>query len=125
MLKLPKGAVYQINDIAISPPDEQTWSDVVQGNDLNGLPVISPYKKMQIQQQVGNQCNMDWFEYKGTVLDSITCPPPDMIDAHQRYKGAICQTVYSRHRQGVAQEIVAVFLIDTSVANMTFTEEIP
>ena len=115
---MPKGVLFKINGVSISAPDEQAWSDVVQGNDLNALPVISPYKKMQLQQQIGDQCNLDWFDYKGTVLTSITCPPPDELDGYQRYTDAICQTVYFRHRQSIAQEIVAVFLINTESATL-------
>ena len=42
----------------------------------------------------------------------------DELDGYQRYTDAICQTVYFRHRQGVAQEIVAVFLINTESATL-------
>jgi len=115
---MPKGVLYKINGISISAPDEQVWGDIVQGNDLNGLPVISPYKKVEMRQQVGDQCNLDWFDYKGQALTSFTCPPPDELDGYQRYTDAICQTVYFSHRQGVAQQIVAVFLVNTESAQL-------
>ncbi len=110
---MPRGALFKFNDITITAPDEQVWADIVQGNDLNGLPVISPYKRLELRQQVGDECNLDWFDYKGTVLTSLTCPPPDEIAEYQRYTDAICQSVHFRHRQGVAQEIVAILLVNT------------
>jgi len=110
---MPRGALFKFNDITITAPDEQVWSDITQGNDLNGLPVYSPYKRLELRQQVGDECNLDWFDYKGTVLTSITCPPPDEIAEYQRYDDAICQSVHFRHRQGVAQEIVAILLVNT------------
>ncbi len=115
---MPRGVLYKINGISITAPDEQVWSDITQGNDLNALPVFSPYKRMELRQQIGDECNLDWFEYKGTVLESITCPPPDEIAEYQRYTDAICQTVFFRHRQGVAQEIVGIFLVNTVSATL-------
>ena len=96
---MPRGALFKFNDITITAPDEQVWADITQGNDLNGLPVYSPYKRLELRQQVGDECNLDWFDYKGTVLTSLTCPPPDEIAEYQRYTDAICQSVHFRHRQ--------------------------
>ncbi len=111
---MPRGALYEINGVKVTAPDEEVWTDVVVGVDLNGLEIISPYKRLEWTQQAAAECHLDWFDYENQVLTSLTCRPHGELAEYQRYTDAICQAVSFRQRRGVGSDVIAVFLVNTT-----------
>jgi hypothetical protein len=61
--------------------------------------------------QVGDACDLSWFDYDNMILSSLVTRPPTMLDEFERYTDAICQSVTMRQVRGNATEIVAVFQV--------------
>jgi hypothetical protein len=108
------GSVYEFNGIKVTPPDEEVWAHVVLGENLTAHEVRSPYQQLQWRKTVAERCDLDWWDYEGTDLDSLTCTPPGEVGIHRVFtRSQKLISVVMRAGRGVAREVVATFLVDT------------
>lgn len=108
---MAEGIYYRINGQEVTAPDEEVWSPIVIGTSLAGEQKRSPYWRLEWRKTVADVCRLDWFDYDNTTLESLTTRPPKLLDQHETYTDAICQSVGFRQRRGVGNELVAVFLV--------------
>ena len=108
---MPAGVLYAINDIEVTTPDEEVWTPIVTGLDLNSLQKRSPYQRLEWRKTVANECYLDWWQFANTVLSSLTCRPPGLLDEFTTYTDVRCQSVTLRQRLSVATEVVATFVV--------------
>ena len=106
-----KTVYYNINGTGVTSPDEEVWTPISPGTALSGLQKRSPYWQLEWRKTVAGPCHLDWFDYDNTTLTSLATRPPGLLDETVEYTDAICQSVTMRHRMGVGNEIVAVFLV--------------
>lgn len=104
-------ASYAINGALVTTPDEEVWTPLSPGNDLNGLQKRSPFYQLEWRKQVASQCHLDWFTYDNTVLSSLLTRAPGELRDFVKYTTAVCQSVVFRQRRGVGNEVVATFLV--------------
>lgn len=108
------GIEYALNANAVTPPDEEAWSNVVVGESLVGDERRSPFRVLEWMKRVAGPCHLDWFDYDNTILSSITTRKPGELVESETYTNVICQSVTFRQIHGVGNEIVARFLVDTT-----------
>ncbi len=108
------GSVYMINGIRVPSPDEEVWSNIVVGDNLDALETRSPYQELTWRRTAGERCDLDWHDFDGLELSSITCTPPGEVGVHRTFtRSQKCKSVVHRNRRGTATEITATFLVDT------------
>lgn len=112
-MSLP-GVAYAINGIRVTAPDEEVWTPIVMGIGLRGQQKRSTYWQLEWRKTVGNSCYLDWMDYDNSVLTSLVTRPQNRLDEFETYTDVICQSVTFRHRRGMANEIVATFLVNTA-----------
>ena len=104
--------IYAINDVNVTPPDEEVWSPIVAGVTLSGLERRSPVWKLEWTKRVGSGPHLDWFQFDGQVLNRLVCRGPGDLDVSRTYTDARCQSVTMRQQRGAGTEITAVFLVN-------------
>ncbi|NIN66271.1 MAG: hypothetical protein GTO63_16580 [Anaerolineae bacterium] len=108
------GSVYMINGVIVTAPDEEVWSHIVLGENLQGLERRSPYDQLQWRKTVAERCDLDWFDYEGARLTSLTCTPPGEVGIHRVFtQSQLLVSVVMRASRGTGREVVATFLVDT------------
>lgn len=112
---MPRGVIFAINGMKVTSPDEETWAPLTIGTALDGLQRRSPYRQLEWLKQVGDSCDLDWFAYDNTRLDSLTCRPYNKLDEYETYTDVVCESVTFRQRRGVGNEIVASFKVNVGV----------
>ena len=108
---MPRGVLFAINDQIVSCPIEDTLSPIVIGEATSGLQKRSPYQLLVWRMQIAGRCQMGWFAFDGTRLDSLHYRSRGKIDEWTRSTDAICQSVTKRNRRQLGTEIVATFLV--------------
>lgn len=105
------GVYYMINGIGVTSPDEEKWEPIIIGTDLDSLQKRSHWRTLTWVRRIGERCDLDWLQFDNTVLTSLICRPPNRIDHHEVYTDAVCQAVTLKHVRGVAEEIIAQFIV--------------
>lgn len=100
---------YLINGRRVSAPDEEQWEQIEIGTGLNGEPVRSPYWNLTWHKTVG-VC-LDWMEFNGQRLASLTTRPPDSMTEVRTFTDAVCVFVGHRKRLGVGTDFEARFVV--------------
>lgn len=108
------GSSYEFNGVKVTAPDEEVWADMVLGEDLTAHEIRSPYVQLQWRKTVAERCDLDWWDYEGMDLDSLTCTPPGEVAVYRVFtRSQKLISVHMRAGRGVAREVVATFLVDT------------
>ncbi len=108
------GSNYAIDGVQVTAPDEENWSNIVLGENLTAHETRSPYQMLQWRKSVAERCDLDWWDYEGADLTSLTCTPPDNVGVYRVFtRSQKLISVVMRHSRGVAREVVATFLVDT------------
>ena len=107
-----RGIAYAINRQGVPSSDQEVWAHNVLGDDLTGIQKRSAYSRLEWRRTMGEQCDLDWFDFENTKLSSLTARPPGSSNTTEIYTDAICKSVTMRHRRGVATEIVATFWVN-------------
>lgn len=108
------GSYYAFNGVKVTAPDEENWSNIVLGEDLTAHEKRSPYRMLQWRKSVAERCDLDWWDYEGTDLTSLTCTPPGEVGVYRVFtQSQKLVSVVHRVGRGVAREVVATFLVDT------------
>jgi hypothetical protein len=100
-----------INEVGVVSPDEEKWDPIILGTDLDSLQKRSLYRTLRWSKTVVDRCDLDWWAHDNTVLTSLVCRPPDLLDHWERYTDAVCQSVTMKHAHGLGEQIVATFVV--------------
>lgn len=110
------GVFFELNKLPVTPPDEEVWVTEVVGTALSGHERRSPYRMLTWTKRTVDCSRIDWFDYDGVTLESITTRGYDQLVEHETYTSALCLGVAFRQREGVGMDIVARFLVNINSA---------
>jgi hypothetical protein len=107
-------AAYMINDMVVAAPDSESWVDNVVGTALDLTQRRSAYKTLVWTKRAAANCDLDWFDYDNTDLDSLVTRAPGELKTWTRYTDVVCQSVRAvlTHQRGT--QIEARFLVNTT-----------
>lgn len=110
---MPLGIVFAANDVQTLTPQTEEWEHISNGDNLAGLPVMSPMKKLTWGYPAARACRLAWIPLAGTILSSLTCTEYGQVDRYQRYSDARCYAVKYRKELGRLTDLELVFLVNT------------
>ena len=110
---MPLGIVFAANDLQTLTPQHEEWEDISNGDNLTGLPVLSPIKLLKWTYPAAKACRLDWIPLKGQVLSSLTCTEYGQVDRYQRYSDAKCYSVKWGKDLGRLTDLEIIFLVNT------------
>jgi hypothetical protein len=102
---------FMINDMKVLAPDEEVWEAVSAGTSLDGTERRGGYYKLTWR-KFDAGCDLAWFDYDNTVLDSIVTRSRTSLIEFERYTDVICQSVAMTHNRGRGRQVEATFLIN-------------